>query len=190
LKPRLTTSDDELLATCRAGDGDAWRRLVERYQDMVFSVARRIAGAAAEDAAQETFLRVFRKLHTYRGDTGKFSSWLYRVAYNVSCDVATARGPVAEFTPAYDAQDGAAGPEELVASAEYARLARGALASLRPDQRHAVELYYLFHRSYADVATIMALPVGTVKSHIHRGKRAILAALAARGVARELAEEM
>jgi len=186
--------EHDVVRRCRAGDEDAWRALVERYQDMVYSIARRIAGAAADDAAQETFLRVFRKLHTYRGDGdragAKFSSWLYRVAYNCACDVASRRGPATALPEAYDPPDDGPGPEELAAGAEHKRITREALASVRPEYRNVLELYYLMGKSYEQVAGITALPLGTVKSYIHRGKKEVLASLRRMGVADALAGGM
>ncbi len=185
--------EHDVVRRCRAGDEEAWRALVERYQDMVYSIARRVAGPAADDAAQETFLRVFRKLHTYRGDGpagAKFSSWLYRVAYNCACDVASRRPrsgiPADEYEERYDGP----GPEELAAGAEYARVAQEALASIRPEYRNVLELYYLMGKSYEQVAEIAALPLGTVKSYIFRGKKEVLASLRRMGVADALAGGM
>ena len=158
---------------------------------MVYSIARRVAGRAADDAAQETFLRVFRKLHTYRADGGaKFSSWLYRVAYNVSVDVAVRSGRVADMPEGYDRAYDGPGPEELAAGAEHARAAREALASVRPEYRTVLELYYLMGKSYEQVAETADLPLGTVKSYIHRGKKAVLASLRRMGVADALAGGM
>jgi len=180
--------EEAVLAGCRRGDEDAWRLLVERYQNMVFSVARRVCGAArAEDAAQETFLRVFRKLHTFRAGA-KFSSWLYRVAYNVACDVAAKRGPLADDDAAVDRADDGPGPETLAASAEHATFARAALAKVKPEYRRVLELFYLFGKSYDEAAAVTGLPVGTVKSHVHRGKEAVLGELKRMGVAATLAE--
>jgi RNA polymerase sigma-70 factor (ECF subfamily) len=181
----------DVVSRCRAGDQEAWRALVERYQDMVYSIARRVAGRAADDAAQETFLRVFRKLHTYRADRGaKFSSWLYRVAYNVSVDTAARAGRYAGMPEGYDCPDDGPGPEELAAGAEHARAAREALASVRPEYRTVLELYYLMGKSYEQVAEVADLPLGTVKSYIHRGKKAVLASLRRAGVADSLAGGM
>jgi RNA polymerase sigma-70 factor (ECF subfamily) len=183
--------EHDVVRRCRAGDEDAWRELVERYQDMVYSIARRVAGPGADDAAQETFLRVFRKLQTYRSEGGaKFSSWLYRVAYNCACDVASSRGLVAappdEFEQRYDGP----GPEDVAVAAEHKRLTREALASVRPEYRNVLELYYLMGKSYEQVAEVADLPLGTVKSYIHRGKKEVLASLRRMGVADALAGGM
>jgi RNA polymerase sigma-70 factor (ECF subfamily) len=181
-------NEQDVVARCRAGEQEAWRELVTRYQNMVYAVARRVAGPAAEDAAQETFLRVFRKLHTYRADRGaRFSSWLYRVAYNCSCDVVARRPQEAALPENYEGRYDGPGPEELVGSAEHAGLARAALADIRPDYRNVLELYYLMGKSYEQVSEITELPLGTVKSYIHRGKKAVLASLRRAGVADSLA---
>lgn len=180
-----TYDEEEVLAGCLAGDESAWRTLIIRYENMVYSIARRVAGGAAADAAQETFLRVFRKLHTFRRGA-KFSSWLYRVAYNAAVDVAHKRGALADPPDEEDsfpekAYEGP-GPDDLAASAEEAALAREALKAVRPEYRQVLELYYLFGKSYEEVAAVTGLPLGTVKSHIHRGKAAVLNELARRGV--------
>jgi RNA polymerase sigma-70 factor (ECF subfamily) len=184
-------NEQDVVARCRAGEQEAWRELVTRYQNMVYAVARRVAGPAAEDAAQETFLRVFRKLHTYRADSGaKFSSWLYRVAYNCSCDVVTRRGQEVTMPENFDGADTGPGPEDLAGSEERAGLARAALAEIRPEYRNVLELYYLMGKSYEQVSEVMELPLGTVKSYIHRGKKAVLASLRRAGVADSLAGGM
>ena len=184
-------NEQEVVARCRAGEQEAWRELVTRYQNMVYAIARRVAGPAAEDAAQETFLRVFRKLHTYRSDGGaKFSSWLYRVAYNCACDVVGRRGQEAALPEEFEGRYDGPGPEELAGSAEHAGLARAALAEIRPDYRNVLELYYLMGKSYEQVSEVMELPLGTVKSYIHRGKKAVLASLRRAGVADSLAGGM
>jgi RNA polymerase sigma-70 factor (ECF subfamily) len=184
-------NEQDVVARCRAGEQEAWRELVTRYQNMVYAVARRVAGPAAEDAAQETFLRVFRKLHTYRADSGaKFSSWLYRVAYNCSCDVVTRRGQEVTMPENFDGADTGPGPEDLAGSEERAGLARAALAEIRPEYRNVLELYYLMGKSYEQVSEVMELPLGTVKSYLHRGKKAVLASLRRAGVADSLAGGM
>lgn len=189
---RASEFDEQaVIGRCRAGDEKAWRALVERYQGMVYSIARRIAGAAADDAAQETFLRVFRKLYTYRADGGaKFSSWLYRVAYNVACDVASRRGPVVDPAGGCERPYEGPGPDELAAGAEHAAVAREALASIRPEYRNVLELYYLMGKSYEQVSEITELPLGTVKSYIYRGKKEVLTSLRRMGVADALAGGM
>jgi len=188
---RAVPGDEEgVIARCRRGDEAAWHILVERYQHMVYTICRRVAGPDAEDAAQETFLRVFRKLHSYRGGAGKkFSTWLYRVAYNCACDVARARGPAAApIDDEFDWPGDGPGPDDRAAEGDYALLARRALARLAPKYRQALELFYLMDNSYDDVAAVMGIPVGTAKSYIHRGKAALLRELYRMGVAAEVAE--
>jgi RNA polymerase sigma-70 factor (ECF subfamily) len=155
---------------------------------MVFSIARRVCGPnRAEDAAQEAFLRVYRKLHTFRAGA-KFSSWLYRVAYNVACDVAKSRRPACEDITEFDRADDGPGPEARAEGEERAALARAALGKVKPEYRRVLELFYLFGNSYEETAAVTGLPVGTVKSHVHRGKDAVLGELKKMGVAAALAE--
>lgn len=183
--------EDEVLAACRAGDAAAWRALVERYQNMVFAICRRVAGADAEDAAQETFLHVFRQIKTFRGRRGaKFSTWLYRVAYNAALDTVRRRGP--EATPLEEVAPVVASPapEDNAPGDDYRRLVEAALAQIRPEYRQVLTLFYLLGKSHEEVAAVTGFPVGTVKSHLHRGREAVLRALKRMGVADALAKEL
>jgi RNA polymerase sigma-70 factor (ECF subfamily) len=179
--------DKDVIARCRRGDEGAWRALVERYQNMVYAVARPVAGPAADDVVQETFIRVFRKLHTFRDDA-KFSTWLYRVAYNCACDAAGRRRAVGEDAADLNLPDERPGPAARAESEEHALLAREALARIKPEYRRVLELHYLLGKSYGETAAVTGLPLGTVKSHIHRGKTLLLRELTRMGVAVCLAE--
>ncbi|MGD8718902.1 MAG: sigma-70 family RNA polymerase sigma factor [Candidatus Zixiibacteriota bacterium] len=191
------TDEQDLIARCRVGDQEAWRTLVERYQNVVYAIARRVVGPAhCDDAAQEAFVRVYRKLHTYRGNGSngkrpvKFSSWLYRVAYNAAVDLGRKRGRGVPLADGFDAEYDGPGPDDVAAGAELATVAREALADLREDYRNVLELYYIMGKSYDQVAEITGMPLGTVKSNIHRGKKAMLNALREMGVADSLAGGM
>jgi RNA polymerase sigma-70 factor (ECF subfamily) len=179
----LAPSDEELVAAYVAGgtgSATAFDELVTRYERRVYGICYRYFGdpADAEDAAQETFVVLLRRAETFRG-TARFSTWLYRVATNACNDLARRRGrrPAVggdlDALAAEPALDDPIGAREL--SADLAR----ALADLHDDTRDAVVLHDVGGLPYADVAARLGVPVGTVKSRIHRGHARLAAALRA-----------
>ncbi|MFP4234073.1 MAG: RNA polymerase sigma factor [Nitriliruptoraceae bacterium] len=177
-------TDEVLLARYLAGDAApsvreaAFHELIDRYHRRVFGVCLRALGSAsdAEDATQETFLKLARNAASFRGDA-KLSTWLYRVARNVCTDHIRrdARHP---STPVADPAAVTAAPQEAdrTASTEEAMTVRAALAQLDPSSRHALVLVAVEGLSYEDAGAALDLPVGTVKSRVSRA-RARLAGL-------------
>ena len=172
-------SDEELVERAKRGDRRAFRMLVDRHKRMVFNVALRMLRNRedAEDAAQEAFLRAFRSIGTFRGQA-KFSSWLVRIAINVSLSFAErvhAKQTFVEFqekTDKADAHSVEAGmnPEEIAARQDFGERIRALVGTLEPRYRAVITLYYLEERSYREVADILEIPLGTVKTHLHRAK--------------------
>ena len=172
-------SDEELVERAKRGDRRAFRMLVDRHKRMVFNVALRMLRNRedAEDAAQEAFLRAFRSIGTFRGQA-KFSSWLVRIAINVSLSFAErahAKQTFVEFqeeTDGADAHfvDGGLNPEEIAARQDFGERIRTLVGTLEPRYRAVITLYYLEERSYREVADILEIPLGTVKTHLHRAK--------------------
>lgn len=161
-------SDAELVARVLARDDQAaFAELVRRNQSQVRSLLRRLTcgdDAAADDLAQEAFLRAYRGLARYQG-TAKLSSWLYRIAYNVYLD-ARARGrPSSEVEPDNLADGGPLADQGLVR-----RDVGRAMSVLSPEERAAVTLAYRDGSSHSEVAEILGCPLGTVKTHIARAK--------------------
>ena len=148
------------------------------YQDHAYGLALRIVGSEsdAEEAAQDAFVRIWRALPQFRGES-KFSTWLYRVvvrcAYDASARVRARRGreePLesetgAALEPAWDPPDPGARERE--------RRVAGLLERLTDVQRAAVTLYYFEDRSVDEVARALDLPEGTVKTHLHRARAAL-----------------
>jgi RNA polymerase sigma-70 factor (ECF subfamily) len=174
--------DDELVRRARDGDVDAFTALVERHRDRVYAVCVRVIGNAedAADAAQDAFLTVFRKLDQFRGDA-QFTTWLHRVTVNACYDLLRKRkrqpllrsvpdddGPVAELGPPVpDHADEVAGTRD-------ATLALGAV----PEEfRVALVLADVEDLPYEQIARILDVPVGTVKSRVHRGRIALARAM-------------
>jgi len=175
---RRDLSDDELVARSIAGDDEAYRILVERYSDFVYTIALRVVRSEeeAEDVAQEAFVRAHRALPRFRGDS-KFSSWLYRIAVNralthlkrrrsrpSTVEMSSSPGVEAEIA----AHRSGGSPADELLKDEFRARVRAAVAKLPPRYRAAVTLFYLEERSYKEVAEALGVPMGTLKTHLHR----------------------
>lgn len=171
--------DLELVARVLAGDTDAYAALVDRHRDLVYTVALRIAGneTDAEDIAQEAFVRAYKALGAFRGDS-KFSSWLYRITVNRALGhiKRRMRAPFVEADADDLRETGRAAaptgesPLEALLDEEFRLRVRQAIAELPPRYRAVVTLYHLEERSYKEAAAILGLPIGTVKTHLHRAR--------------------
>jgi len=174
----------ELVRRVRLGDREAFRPLVERYQGRVYGIALRILGDPheAEDVCQEVFVRAYRALSGF--DTRfPFSNWLLRIATNLSRTFLRRRRSAASLLgegPAVEAGESPGEKEENLASLREG--IKEALDRLSERKRTALLLFHQSERSYADIAEIMDLPLGTVKTAIHRARNEIRRALSDRGL--------
>lgn len=174
-------TDAQLVTECRQGNEQAYTQLVDTYKGLVYSVSYRLLGSPveAEDAAQETFLAAFRGLHTFR-EGAPLAPWLSRIAYNHCVRQLRKRGPPTaslEERPAenlaplaHRVPDPAPTPETLLERSELRAALEAAIESLPAHYRTAVTLRYLHDFSYAEVAETLNLPIGTVKTHLHRAR--------------------
>ena len=170
-------SDEELLAAHLRGDRDAFGQLVGRHERRVYGICLRMLGNRedAQDAAQEAFLSALRRASSFRQEAA-FSTWLYRIAVNAATDQARRRGR-ARTTP-LEPEDagvpapagGHSDPGEDVATAVTVQ---AALTKVPDEFRAAVVLCDLLRLPYAEVAAILDVPVGTVKSRVYRGRLAL-----------------
>jgi len=165
-------SDAQLIAGALEGKERPFRQLVQRYHPTVFAAVRSVIGDRddVEDVVQEVFIKMFKGLANYRGDS-KFSTWIYRIARNESINAA--RKNVISSMPIEDAvieAPSATRPDvQMSRSAERSDLERH-LAQLDDNYRTVLELRYLGERSYAEIGETLGLPIGTVKSYIYRAK--------------------
>jgi RNA polymerase sigma-70 factor (ECF subfamily) len=168
----MTHPDATLLALVVKGDHRAFTELMERHEDRVFSVCLRLMGnrEAALDASQETFLTLFRKADQYSG-AAAVGTWLYRIAVNTCYDLLRkARRRPAEPLPEHvDPADPRM--EEAFTSVELRPSIEAALASLPEEYQVAVILSDLEGLGLPEVAEILSVPLGTVKSRVFRGRR-------------------
>lgn len=179
-RPDATVGDEELLRRAAAGDQGAFSNLVRRHEDRVFGIAIRMTGDRADalDAAQDTFVAVFRQAETFRGDAA-FTTWLYRVAVNATRDLLRKRRRLPE--PAAELPEREA-PGTSAEEAVNLRLDLAeALAKLPDEYREAVLLHDLGAVPYEEIAKITGAALGTVKSRISRGRRRLAALLAQAG---------
>ena len=155
----------------KLGDDGAFRRLVERHRDRAYGLALRILRSApdAEDAAQEAFVRAWRALPSFRGESG-FSTWLYRIVARQSFDRLEQIKRRRERETALDAVAEPVGAAPADATRSRARRLERLMAALSPVQRAAVTLYYWQDISVEDVAAALGIPENTVKTHLSRAR--------------------
>ncbi|HET7229967.1 MAG TPA: sigma-70 family RNA polymerase sigma factor [Longimicrobium sp.] len=179
-------TDHDLVVRAQNGSDQAYRELLGRYQRPVFSLIYRMVRdrEQAEDLAQETFVRVFNNIDRY-DPAYKFSSWIFKIATNLTIDwirrkeVPTVSIDGSRYATSNDdieastitVESGDENPEELLESRELGSQIEVAIGKLRPEYRQAIVLRHIDDLPYEDIAQIMALPLGTVKTYIHRGRK-------------------
>ena len=180
----MDEDENGLASRAQAGDRQAFALLVRRYQDRVFRFILRMNNARDEamDLTQETFMKAYQALPTWRPDA-RFGTWLFQIARNAALDVLRRRQLV-EFVPldpglsgveAFDPQDGAPLPEEQLSGRQRIALLDRALHELPIEQREILLLRELENMSYADIAATLNIEAGTVKSRLARARAAVLA---------------
>jgi RNA polymerase sigma-70 factor (ECF subfamily) len=181
----VPATDAELVRGALGGSEAAFREIVERYQRPVFGVIVRVVRdqARAEELAQDAFVKAFRALHTY--DSGrKFSAWLLTVAHHVAIDEVRkgslntvsleAVMPLGEdgSSRSFDIEDPRAPTPAVEAErGELGVALRTAISRLRPEYRELVSLKYEQELEYEDIVDITGMPMGTIKSSLHRARK-------------------
>jgi RNA polymerase sigma-70 factor (ECF subfamily) len=188
-----TASDQEVVALARAGREAAYRELIRRYERPIFSLILRMVRdrQLAEDLAQETFIKALNAIGSYRPEF-KFSSWIFKIANNAAIDHLRRReldtlsldgSPSAATPEAIEATipqigDRAETPLEELEARELGGAIEQAIGALRPEYRSCILLRHVEGRSYEEIAEILELPLGTVKTYIHRARHQLRDALA------------
>lgn len=175
-----------LLARCRQGDMEAFDRLLTLHQDAVYRTALRLLGDADEafDLAQDVLLTAFRKIHQFQGGS-KFSTWLYRITVNLarnrwkaasrrprvlSLDTDGPENDEDDLTHTLDAPDSSPGPRAKAADREALRILEHEVAALPEAYREVIVLRHVQECSYEEIARIVEVNLGTVKSRLARGR--------------------
>jgi RNA polymerase sigma-70 factor, ECF subfamily len=161
--------DDQALITRVLDNGDehAFAELVKRYQSQLRYSLRQLTGwdeALADDLAQETFIKVYKSLHQYKGNA-KFFTWVYRIAYNCFAAHCRSRKPEVPLGQTEIPEQGFNPETEADLHRDFAL----ALKNFLPEQRMALHLFYQREMSHSEIAEVMDCPLGTVKSYISRG---------------------
>jgi RNA polymerase sigma factor (sigma-70 family) len=165
-------SDESLLAGLAAGDVDAGVAFIRRFQRRVYGLALTIVGDpdAAEDVAQETFLRAWRHAAAYDARRGRVSTWLLAIARNLAIDAVRLRGGDRAERERLASQllvgSQQVEPDEHVGQVDDAERVRSALGALPDEQRQAVVLAGCFGRTASEISDIEGVPLGTVKTRI------------------------
>ena len=185
-------TDAELVASALRGAEDAYRELVKRFERPIYSLVLRMVQdpGTAEDLAQEVFVKAFRRLGTY-DPQWKFSSWLFKIAHNATID--HLRRGVPETVPldaetddrgslaAVLADPSAEDPQAAAERRDLGRSLERAIAHLRPEYRQSVLMFYAHGASYQEICEVTGLPLGTVKTNLHRARKELAEAMISLG---------
>lgn len=181
------SEDIRLVHRTLNGDQEAFAALVEKYKDAVFNVAYRMLGNAteAEDVAQETFVRAYTQLHTYK-ESHRFSTWLLSIASHQAIDQLRRRRFLAlplENVPFLEwIADGSIGPEQAALQGETKDEMQRVLDALPVKYRHMLLLRYWHDLSYDEIASIEHLTPALVKARLHRARELVQRTMKARGI--------
>ena len=175
-----------LVRRCVAGDAAAWQEIVQQYNRRIYNICYRFSGSAddAADLTQEVFIKIYRTLSSFDGSRAAFMTWVTTVTRNLLVDHFR-KGKYDRVTDSLDAtpgsqedglsigeqlEDQGSTPEQRVQSQETQKMVQAALQKLSPELREAVILRDLQDLDYKEIAIVLKVPEGTVKSRINRGR--------------------
>ena len=174
----MLTGEAKLVERCLSGDDAAWETIVTSYARRIYNLGYRYTSRReeAEDLTQEIFIRVYQNLKSYRPEAGSFQNWVFKVARNLIIDhYRQSRrfrqtGGSEELETLELAEEKLPNPQRAVERSEATRFLRDGLASLSPELKEAVILRDLEGMAYQEIAELLSIPEGTVKSRINRGR--------------------
>ena len=173
---RDSQNDEKLIAATLDGDSGAFGELVRRYQDRLFNTMIHVTGSKeeAEDVAQDAFIQAYVKLSTFSGKSA-FYTWLYRVAFNIAISRSRKKRPRVSLEQVQDASGAEPSDESETATETMERLERAdqvhiALQKLTDEHRAILVLREMEGCCYDTIASMLDLPVGTVRSRLHRAR--------------------
>ncbi|MBN1163183.1 MAG: RNA polymerase sigma factor [Candidatus Krumholzibacteriota bacterium] len=164
--------DLDLVRKAIKGSERAFRKLVEKYSALVYAAARSVLGNRdqVEDTVQEAFIKIYRGLPGFEGRS-KLSTWIYRIARNEALNArARIRDDTMPIDDFFELGTIEESPDEIYRRERSAREMRNLVQGLEAHYREVIELRYLAEKSYNEIAELMDIPVGTVKTYIHRAK--------------------
>jgi RNA polymerase sigma-70 factor (ECF subfamily) len=188
------TIPSNLLTRCLQGDDDAWETIVRSFAGRIFSICYHYTGQRdeAEDLTQEIFIRIYQNLGTFRPESGSFANWALRLSRNLIIDRFRRTRRFRNFAgseelEALPIQDHTVpGPLRKIEQAEACRILGEALHALSPETKEAVVLKDLQGMAYQEIAEVLGIPEGTVKSRLRRGRLALAQRLARHPARREI----
>jgi RNA polymerase sigma-70 factor, ECF subfamily len=178
----MTVNEDIVVRNAQNGDIEAFEAIVDRYQKMIYNLSYKMLGNPddADEASQEIFIRIYRSIRKFKFDS-KFSTWIYRIATNLCLDlirssktgtvhiekpIETDEGEMVREIP-----DEGISLEDTVLRSEKTEIVRKAVVKLQPGYKTVLILRDIQGHSYMEIAEILDLPEGTVKSRINRGRQ-------------------
>lgn len=176
-------TDESAIRLVMNGNTHAFSEIVDTYRDSVFGMALRFTGnqSDAQDISQEIFVRVYGNLHRYNGKS-KFSTWLYRISYNLCIDWTRKHSKDSLSTGFTDNDleipDSRAGPEDIYFEMQQRKELRKAINSLKEKSRNILILFYYQGFSYEDIGEILEIPVKTVETQLYRARKQLRGQLA------------
>src|SRR5579862_2187322 len=179
---RVLDQDYTLVQRCLSGDATGWEELVRLHTRRIYALCYRFTGreAEAQDLTQEVFLRVFRTLGSYRSAEGSFVTWLTRLGRNLLIDnyrrtkQDRVTEPIEDQLPMLEQKEypgqASVQPDRVLAGREASEVLQAALGKLSPELRETVVLRDLQELEYREIADVLKIPEGTVKSRLNRGR--------------------
>lgn len=172
----VTTSEDELIRQALAGHSQAYGELVHRYQDRLYSAMLHVVGShdEAEDVVQDSFVQAYVKLDTFQGNS-RFFTWLYRIAFNNALSRRRRRRTDMSIEQSREVsggepEDRQESPDEPLLRSERITMVKAAMQRLTEEHRHILVLREMQDMAYEDIATILNINIGTVRSRLSRAR--------------------
>lgn len=174
----MLSGDNKLVERCLQGDDAAWETIVNMYAKRVYNLSYRYTGRReeAEDLTQEIFIRVYQNLNSFRSDAGNFQSWVLRVGRNLIIDHYRQSRRFQQSAGSEEMEemkledDKLPNPHRMIEQDEASRFLQDGLQSLPPELKEAIILRDLEGMAYQEIADLLGIPEGTVKSRINRGR--------------------